>query len=83
MPLLDHRLCDAKKTNVGANSYGIAPLAMAASDPSDGIFSFTQQAGCNGVQKNPGAMAFTLIFFRAKFLAKLLVNPTIAPFVVT
>ena len=66
-----------------ASSYGIAPLAMAASDPKDGIFSATQQAGCNGVQKNPGAMAFTLIFFKAKFLANDLVKPTIAPFVVT
>ena len=56
---------NAKKTKVGANSYGIAPLAIAASLPSDGIFSLTQHAGCNGVQKNPGAIALTRIFFNA------------------
>ena len=37
----------------------MAPLAIAASAPSEGIFSFTQHAGCSGVQKNPGAIAFT------------------------
>ena len=61
----------------------MAPLAIAALLPKDGIFSFTQQAGCKGVQKKPGAIALTRIFFNAKFLAKDLVNPMIAPFVVT
>ena len=56
---------------------------MGESAPRVGILSFSQQAGCKGVQKNPGAIALTRIFLSAKLVAKLLVKPTMAPLLVT
>ena len=73
----------AKYTNKGAISYVSPALFIGASAPNVGIFSASQQAGCSGVQKYPGATALTLIFLSARLVASERVNPTIAPLVVT
>ncbi len=64
---------------MGAISNGSPARFIGASEPNVGILAASQQAGCKGVQKYPGATALTLIFLSAKLVAKLLVNPTIAP----